>query len=99
MVATPVQLKRALQNLQRDDLLDIGLTNEQWNIFEEVERLSRPFMQVQKALEGEKHVTLSLVPFLLASLRANQQAVAAPEGAVKKIAAAMLTLFNRHCVC
>eukprot|EP00953_Heterococcus_sp_UTEX-ZZ885_P027079 14575-Heterococcus_DN1.PRE.1 len=40
-------------------------------------------MQVQKALEGEKYVTLSL-------------AVAAPEGAVKKIATAMLTQFNQR---
>ncbi len=96
MVARLLQLKRALQNLQRDDLLDIGLTDEQWDILAEVEKLLRPFMQVQKALEGEKYVTLSLVPFLLASLRANLQAVAAPESAVKKIATAMLTQFDQR---
>jgi uncharacterized protein YqjF (DUF2071 family) len=75
MVARLLQLKRALQNLQRYDLLDIGLTDEQWDILAEVEKLLRPFMQVQKALEGEFYV--SLAPFLLASLRANIQAVAA----------------------
>jgi hypothetical protein len=54
MVARLLQLKRALtQNLQRDDLLDIGLTDEQWDILAEVEKLLGPFMQVQKALEGE----------------------------------------------
>jgi hypothetical protein len=41
-------------------------------------------------------VTLSLVPFSLAPLRASLQAVAAHEGAVKKIATAMLTQFNKR---
>jgi hypothetical protein len=59
-----------------------------------IEKVLGPFMQVQKALEGDKYVSLSLVPFLLSTLRANLRAVAAVESPVKQIAMTMLTQFN-----
>ena len=96
MIARLLQLKRALQSLHRDELLDIGLTEAQWTILAMLEKVLRPFMQVQKALEGDKYVSLSLVPYLLSTLRANLQAVATPESAVKQIATQMLTEFNQR---
>ena len=96
MIARLLQLKRALQSLHRDELLDIGLTEAQWTILAMLEKVLRPFMQVQKALEGDKYVSLSLVPYLLSTLRANLQAVATPESAVKQIAIQMLTEFNQR---
>jgi hAT family C-terminal dimerisation region len=95
MIARLLQLERALQSLHRDELLDIGLTEAQWTILAMLEKVLRPFMQVQKALEGDKHVSLSLVPYLFSTLRANLQAVATPESAVKQIATQMLTEFNQ----
>ena len=41
------------------------LTDPQWSIVQDIVHLLEPFMVVQKQLEGEKYVTISLVPYLI----------------------------------
>ena len=41
------------------------LTEPQWGIVQEIVHILEPFMIVQKQLEGEKYVTISLVPYLI----------------------------------
>lgn len=42
-----------------------NLTDAQWAIVQDIVHLLEPFMVVQKQLEGEKYVTISLVPYLI----------------------------------
>ena len=40
----------------------INLTGEQWSIAEDICTILAPFKNVQQIMEGEKYVTISLIP-------------------------------------
>jgi zinc finger BED domain-containing protein 1 (E3 SUMO-protein ligase ZBED1) len=95
MVARLLQLKASLELLHSTRKLKLKLTAAEWTILEHVQMLLKPFMYVQKALEGEQYVTISLVPFLLSQLRAKLTAVAS-DSPVAALAATMLEQFNQR---
>jgi hypothetical protein len=55
---------------------DLNLTHEQWETLVAIAAVLKPFMVVQKTLEGSKYVTLSLVPYLVTKVRKGLQEVA-----------------------
>ena len=65
------QLKNFLAVLVGKEELDaeINLNDEEWKILEEIDQLLEPFMIIQRWIEGQKHVTLSLIPFLITTVR------------------------------
>lgn len=52
----------------------VHLTEFQWTVITLAEHLLKPFMAVQKELEGEKYVSVSFIPFMLARLRKGLEA-------------------------
>ena len=57
-------LKIYIQMMVRENLLlpTINLSNEQWMIVEDTCAILVPFKNVQQIMEGEKYVTISLIP-------------------------------------
>ena len=57
-------LKIYIQMMVRENLLlpTINLSNEQWMIVEDICAILAPFRNVQQLMEGEKYVTVSLIP-------------------------------------
>ena len=47
------------------------LTDDQWKLVEAQVKVLEPFMVIQKVLEGQKYVTVSLIPFLLHKVRVH----------------------------
>ena len=66
-------LKNYLGILVEEGVLDpdTNLSDEEWQMLEEIEKLLEPFMVIQRLLEGQKYVTLSLVPYLIGEVREN----------------------------
>ena len=64
MLERMLHLKPYIILMVRENLLlpTINLTNEQWMIVEDVCAILAPFKYVQKIMEGEKYVTVSLIP-------------------------------------
>ena len=95
MIERLLKLKDALKLLYSTHKVKKRLSAAEWEVLEHVSTLLKPFMCVQKALEGEKYVTISLVPFLLAQLRTKLQAV--PKNSpIAAVSATMLTQFNQR---
>ena len=65
MVARLVVLRRAIDHLHSDGVLTSGFSSEEWLQLCGIAEVLTPFMAIQKNMEGEKYVTISLVPFLL----------------------------------
>jgi hypothetical protein len=67
MLERLVNLRRfiALVNVPEDHILTV----EQWMVAEDIVKVLKPFMLVQKHFEGEKYVTISSVCFLLEKIR------------------------------
>ena len=55
--------------MEAEGELDCNLTEEQWAIVKDTCDLLEPFMCAQKTLEGQKYVTISLVPLIIYSVR------------------------------
>ncbi len=51
-----------------------NLTDAQWALLEDVDKILKPFMLPQELLEGEKYVTLSLVVSIIEKIRKNLKA-------------------------
>lgn len=51
-----------------------NLNPDQWSLLDDIVRLLEPFMLAQKLLEGEKYVTISLVPSVIEGLRMGLKA-------------------------
>jgi hypothetical protein len=66
-----IYLQPALAAMAVDNkLLDYILLNEtDWKILRQVHQLLKPFKNAQKLLEGDKYVTLSLLPIAIKSIR------------------------------
>ena len=67
MLERMLYLKLYIMLMVRESLLlpTINLTNEQWMIVEDVCAILAPFKFVQKITEGEKYVTVSLIPGII----------------------------------
>jgi hypothetical protein len=51
--------------------LTCDLTELQWKVVESITKLLRPFMEVQKLLEAQKYVTISLIPYCINKIRSG----------------------------
>ena len=65
MIARLLALRKALDHMHSEGILLVGFTAAEWVILAHIAVVLEPFMAIQKAMEGEKYVTISLVPFLL----------------------------------
>jgi hypothetical protein len=73
------------------------LTDAQWELIEMLCELLKPFAAVQKALEGEKYITSSWLPYHIAKLREHLQSKAlSGDDAVSTAATEMLTDFDER---
>jgi len=80
---------------------DVNLNPNQWRIIEDICGVLKPFMIVQKTLEGENYVTISLVPYLISEIRVKlKKAIENENGALSDhavgLAIKMLENFNSH---
>jgi hypothetical protein len=68
MVDRLLYLRPAFAAMQDDGSLSASkcLTEEDWKILSQVHAALKPFKTVQKLLEGEHYVTVSLVPWMIA---------------------------------
>jgi len=57
-------------NSDPDSVL-VNLTEEQWALLKDIVKILEPFMLAQELMEGEKYVTLSLVPTVIERVRSN----------------------------
>jgi hypothetical protein len=69
MVERLIRLKIYLAILQEEDELATNLTEAQWTILSDLKALLQPFMIAQRLLEGEKYVTILLVPYMIYKMR------------------------------
>jgi len=49
----------------------VNLTEPQWALLEDIDKILKPFMLAQELLEGGKYVTLSLVVSIIEKIRRN----------------------------
>ncbi len=73
------------------------LTDLQWKVIEALCALLRPFMIIQKFLEGQKYVTVSLIPYLIHKIRVHlETSIIAPNivPEVEELLQSMLNDFN-----
>ena len=61
------------------------LTDDQWKIVEAQVKVLEPFMLIQKVLEGQKYVNVSLIPYLLYKVRAHLDKSIAEPGVLPSI--------------
>lgn len=88
-----IVLKPYLNILEVEGHLKCNLEDEDWEILREVESLLQPFMIVQKILEGQQYVTMSLVPYFISKARGGLRTVAttARSEVIRRLANKMLT--------
>lgn len=78
---------------------DQNLTADQWNIVAQISKLLEPFMEAQKVLEGEKYVTISMVPTIIMALRAGLISIIDNQNNaehIRTVAAMMFDDFNER---
>ena len=54
--------------------LSCNLTDEQWVTLGKIKKLLQPFMSVQIWMEGQSNVTISLIPYVVSTVRAKLEA-------------------------
>ena len=88
-----ILLKPYLHILEVEGHLKYNVVDEDWEVLREVESLLQPFMIIQKVLEGQQYVTMSLVPYFISKVRRGLQAIAttARSEIVRELANKMLT--------
>jgi hypothetical protein len=69
MVERLLRLKASLDFLAAAGTITNNLTAAQWHLLKQIEVTLAPFMLAQQILEGEKYVTLSLVPKIIVCIR------------------------------
>ena len=93
-------LRMAIQNLIfNKSITATDLTQDQYEILEDVEKLLEPTAIAQKYLEGEKYPTISLVPFFLHSIRRQYEDMANDDtksGPVVNLAGVLLKDFEKR---
>jgi hypothetical protein len=99
-----IYLQPALAAMAVDNKLpDYILLNEtDWKILRQVHQLLKPFKNAQKLLEGDKYVTLSLLPIAIKSIRTALINIVGAEGdgeaqnRVKNLAKRLLFYFRER---
>jgi hypothetical protein len=95
-----IRLRPYLSLLENEgDINFTNLSNSQWVIVEDLASLLKPFMILQKTLEGHTYVTISLVPYLIYKMRKGLvDAIHSEDSSeyVKTISNVMLNAFNKH---
>jgi hypothetical protein len=62
-----------------------NMTNEEWDVLAAVASVLKPFADMQEQMEGQKYISISLVPSMISSIRASL--VASTVGTDPKLAA------------
>ena len=87
-------LKNYFSILADDGVLDPNknLTQSEWNVQSETEEILEPFMSIQRLLEGQKYVTISLVTYLINTVRnrLKKMSIYAVSGEVRSLCHKML---------
>ena len=87
-------LKNYFSILVDDGVLDPNknLTQSEWNVLSEIEEILEPFMSIQRLLEGQKYVTISLVTYLINTVRnrLKKMSTDAVSGVVRSLCHEML---------
>ena len=100
MLQRLITLKPYLSLLENEGEVDFtNLSNSQWIIVEDLASLLKPFMILQKTLEGHAYVTISLVPYMIYKMRKGLvDAIDSEDSSeyVKTISSNMLDVFNNH---
>jgi hypothetical protein len=78
MVERLLRLKDSLNFMAAGRMITNNLSAAQWNLLKQIEVTLEPFMLAQQILEGEKYVTLSLVPRIIVVIR--KRLIAARDG-------------------
>jgi hypothetical protein len=95
-----IRLRPFLSLLENEGEVNFtNLNNSQWIIVEDLAALLKPFMILQKMLEGHAYVTISLVPYMIYKMRKSLVEAFNSEGSseyVKTISSIMLNAFNKH---
>lgn len=70
MIQRLIYLKPALEGMvvNEDIPKDKWLLNSEWQLLQEIQQVLAPFKEAQVNLEGEKYVTVSLMPLLLSDI-------------------------------
>ena len=71
MVDCLIRLKTYFALLVEEDDLPCNLSDVQWTIVADLQTTLKPIMLVQKLLEGQSYVTISLIPYLIYKVRKN----------------------------
>jgi hypothetical protein len=69
MVDCLIRLKTYFALLVEEDDLSCNLSDVQWTIVADLQTTLKPIMLVQKLLEGQSYVTISLIPYLIYKVR------------------------------
>jgi hypothetical protein len=95
-----IRLRPYLSLLENEGEVNFtNLSNSQWIIVEDLAALLKPFMILQKMLEGHAYVTISLVPYMIYKMRRGLVDAVNSAGSseyVKTISSVMLNAFNKH---
>ena len=95
MLERLLRLKVHFNTLEGQNLLNCNLTGDQWETVRMIEKLLRPFMYMQRQLEGEKYATNSSLPSIVYFIRAGLGNVIEDNGGlVQETAQKLLDDFN-----
>lgn len=69
MVERLLYLKEAILVLHVTNRVHCPLSDDDWNILQQLEIILRPFMRLQKFFEGQEYVTISIIPAVIQYIR------------------------------
>tara|TARA_B100001971_G_C18254052_1_gene580539 strand:- start:1144 stop:2400 length:1257 start_codon:yes stop_codon:yes gene_type:complete len=69
MVERLLYLKDAIMVLHVTKRVPCSVSEDDWSILEQLEKILRPFMQLQKFFEGQEYVTISIIPAVIKYIR------------------------------
>lgn len=73
MIERLIQLRPYISILAQENSIVLDISYMEWSLLEELKMVLEPFMSAQYLLEGEKYVTISLVPKIISRLRNNMK--------------------------
>jgi hypothetical protein len=96
MCSTLDRLRGNIESLSQRNIINQNLTSSEWAIIEILSIILQPFYEVQKMLEGQNYITISMVPCLITMLRENidQILVEFQGGPIHNAAEAMKSKFE-----
>lgn len=91
-----VRLQGPLQAMEDAGELASTLSDRQWSVIHQLVAILTPFQRMQRMLEGEKYVTISLLPYHVHKMRVDLVEVIATDidPTITALATEMLTDFN-----